>query len=274
MQKSLRKITAKETLKILEDGFYVLPNDTKISIKEEQDYAENNSKYYTSSDLDKIKNTIVNCTQYQTKIEVVEETSINAIIRLNNEGFSNVMCLNFASAKNPGGGFLNGAQAQEESIARSSGIHNCQVKNIAFYENHRAMKSCVYTDSMIYSPKVPVFRKDNGELIEPILTSIITAAAVNTGVIKRQEQSRVDDIEEIMSVRIDKLLALSLSKKDSVLVLGAWGCGVFQNDPVMIARLFANHLNNKYKSAFEKIVFAIYAKNKKFIAAFKNEFEK
>ena len=60
-------------------------------------------------------------------------------------------------------------QAQEESIARSSGIHNCQVKNIAFYENHRAMKSCVYTDSMIYSPKVPVFRKDNGELIEPIL---------------------------------------------------------------------------------------------------------
>jgi len=70
--------------------------------------------------------------------------------------------LNFASAKNPGGGFLGGGSAQEESLARSSGLFPCINQMQQMYETNRAYRSCLYTDHMIYSPRVPVFRDDEG----------------------------------------------------------------------------------------------------------------
>ncbi|WP_108869186.1 TIGR02452 family protein [Aquimarina aquimarini] len=274
MQKTLRKITAKETLKITEQGFYIFDKSIKVSIAKIQEEAVQGTKYYSSQELDTIVNDLEMPNNHDTSFEVVEETTIQSVQRLIKEGYNNPMCLNFASAKNPGGGFFNGAQAQEESIARSSGLYPCQISAIEFYELHRGMKSCIYTDGMIYSPKVPVFRKDNGQLLEtPLQSSIITSAAVNTGVVKRFESHKISAIEEIMRIRIDKLLALSTLYKHDTLILGAWGCGVFQNEPKMIARLFSELLKNKYKGVFKKVVFAIYAKNKKFLEAFQNEFE-
>lgn len=273
MQKSLRKITAKETLAITEQGFYLNKNQERIDIKEIQQNAVSNTVFHTSEDLDDMLASIELEPTYTTIFEVVEETTIQGILRNASEGYTNPMCLNFASAKNPGGGFFNGAQAQEESIARSSGLYPCQMSAFAFYETHRAMKSCVYTDGMIYSPEVPILRKDNGELLEtPILSAIITSAAVNTGVVKRFEIDRVDEIEGIMRKRIDKLLGLSAIKDHKTLILGAWGCGVFQNDPQMIAQLFSELLRTEYQGVFEKVVFSVYAKNKKLIEAFQQEF--
>ncbi|PKV50048.1 uncharacterized protein (TIGR02452 family) [Aquimarina sp. MAR_2010_214] len=274
MQKTLRKITAKETLKITEQGFYINEIGDKVSIQEEQNAAVRGTKYYSSDKLDEILDNLKFESEYETLFQVVEETTIQSVERVVGEGYLNPMCLNFASAKNPGGGFFNGAQAQEESIARSSGLYPCQISAIEFYETHRAMKSCIYTDGMIYSPMVPIIRKDSGGFFDtPILSSIITSAAVNTGVVKRFESTKFSDIEGIMSIRIDKLLALSVFNENRTLILGAWGCGVFQNDPLMISRLFATLLKGKYDGVFEKVVFAIYAKNKKFIEAFQKEFE-
>lgn len=274
MQKTLRKITAKETLEITEQGFYINEKKEKIDIEGVQKEAVAGTRFYTSAVLETLLTNQTLHPTYTTSFEVVEETTIHSIQRLAKEGFLDLMCLNFASAKNPGGGFFNGAQAQEESIARSSGLYPCQISAIDFYETHRAMKSCLYTDGMIYSPKVPVIRKDSGQLLDhPVLSSVITSAAVNTGVVKRFESDRMPAVEGVMRVRIDKLLALSANHKNKTLILGAWGCGVFQNDPSMIAGLFSELLKNKYKGVFDKVVFAIYAKNKKFIEAFKNEFE-
>ncbi|MDH7444321.1 TIGR02452 family protein [Aquimarina sp. 2201CG14-23] len=275
MQKTLRKITAKETLKIINKGLYINQKSEKIYIRKIQEEAVNGTIYHSSDELDDILYARPLKSIHNTVFEVVEETTINSIQRLISAGFLNPMCLNFASAKNPGGGFFNGAQAQEESIARSSGLYPCQLSAIEFYETHRAMKSCIYTDGMIYSPKVPILRNDKGELFDtPIVSSIITAAAVNKGVVKRFEADKVSKIEDIMRVRIDKLLALSIANDHKTLILGAWGCGVFQNDPNMIARLFSELLKGKYRGVFEKVVFAIYAKSKKYIEAFQNEFEK
>ncbi|WP_299437515.1 TIGR02452 family protein [uncultured Aquimarina sp.] len=275
MQKTLRKITAKETLKIVNKGLYINQNNEKIYIRKIQEEAVNGTMYHSSGELDDILYSLQLKSIHKTIFEVVEETTISSIQRLISAGYTNPMCLNFASAKNPGGGFFNGAQAQEESIARSSGLYPCQLSAIEFYETHRAMKSCIYTDGMIYSPKVPILRNDKGALFdEPIVSSIITAAAVNMGVVKRFEADKVSEIEDIMRVRIDKLLILSAANNHKTLILGAWGCGVFQNDPKMIARLFSELLKGKYRGVFEKVVFAIYAKSKKYIEAFQNEFEK
>ncbi len=183
------------------------------------------------------------------------------------------MCLNFASAKNPGGGFLNGSRAQEESLALSSTLHVSQMEVFEFYEKHREMKSCVYSDDMIFSPNVTFFRNNNGELIEPVNCDIITSPAVNAGAVKRNEPEISHQITELMSIRADKMLALSAANKCKRLILGAWGCGVFDNDPKVIAEIFFELLNNKYKDVFEHVCFAIYSRDPKFIEPFQKLFE-
>jgi uncharacterized protein (TIGR02452 family) len=84
----------------------------------------------------------------------------------------------FASAKNPGGRFLTGAQAREESIARSLALYPCQQAAGTFYDFHRHQRDLRYSDRIIYSPAVPVFRADDGTLLdEPCEVSFLTAAA-------------------------------------------------------------------------------------------------
>ncbi|MCP4113573.1 MAG: TIGR02452 family protein [Desulfobacteraceae bacterium] len=52
----------------------------------------------------------------ETVIEVTTESTLEAAHRLIKEyNCNHIACLNFASAKNPGGGFSSGSQAQEES---------------------------------------------------------------------------------------------------------------------------------------------------------------
>jgi uncharacterized protein (TIGR02452 family) len=270
MKKSTRKLKAIETLDIQKVGYYLFEEKT-INIKEAHAASVENATYHTSEDLAEILASINLENTVETQYEVTHETSLSAILRLHEE--ENVMCLNFASAKNPGGGFLNGALAQEESLAVASSLYASQMDNFEFYEKHRNMKSCVYTDSMIYSPNVPFFRNDKGELLEnPALCSVITAAAVNYGVVKRREAKKAKQIAEIMRLRIEKMLALALINNNDTLILGAWGCGVFQNDPVLIAQLFKEALETTFKNQFKKVVFAIYSRNEKFIAAFQQEF--
>jgi uncharacterized protein (TIGR02452 family) len=189
MKKSTRKIKAIETLDIQKNGRYMF-QDEIVDIKTTHEYSVENANYYTSDKLDGVLSTVPLEKNYETQFEVTDETSLKAILRLANE--ENIMCLNFASAKNPGGGFLNGALAQEESLAVGSSLYASQMDNFEFYENHRNMKSCIYTDGMIYSPKVPFFRDNKGELIaKPVLCSVITSAAVNFGVVKRVEIDKV-----------------------------------------------------------------------------------
>ncbi len=93
-----------------------------------------------------------------------------------------VGCLNFASAKNPGGGFRGGAEAQEESLARSSGLYRCLLEAPGFYAFHRSQRDLLYCDHMIFSPAVPVFRDEHGALLaQPYPVSFVTAAAPNAG---------------------------------------------------------------------------------------------
>jgi uncharacterized protein (TIGR02452 family) len=259
--KEKRKQIAFDTLGIIDKGIYTLPNNDIYIIKKDQEYSKSNSIHYKSDELSDLLNNVDLTKTNNTVIEVTNESSIDAIIRLNQEGYSNTMCLNFASVNKPGGGFINGAQAQEESLARSSGLYDTLIPHKGFYTG--SIKSVFYSDDMIYSPKVPFIKNDKGDLIPTILTSVITAAAVNLNKlisenIKTLYKEDQDHIKNTMDKRIDKLLSLCKHKNHEVIILGAWGCGVFKNDPNVIAELFNKHLNNKYKNVFKKVVFAIY----------------
>lgn len=208
-----------------------------------------------------------------TAIEVANETTLVAARRLVDAGCQPA-ALNFASAKNPGGGFQSGARAQEESLARSSALFACLDGN-EMYDFHRARKDPMYTDYAIYSPDVPVIRDDDGTLLdEPYLCSFITCPAVNAKVVLERDSSRRAEIREAMKTRVTKVLAIAAIHGHEALVLGAWGCGVFGNDGREIAELFRAALDGPFAGMFSKVAFAVtdWSPERRFIGPFEGVF--
>lgn len=261
---------AKDTLEILAKKYYINEENEKISIENELETCKKGTVLFSSEELTEISKSELPEADFETEFEVWNFSSLKAILKLaDEENQGKIMCLNFASAKNPGGGFINGAEAQEESLARTSALYETQLQAGDYYKIHRDMESCFYTDTMIYSPKVPVFRKDKGELLlKPVFCNFITSPAVNAGVVKRQEPERADEIYDAMDIRMDKMFALALNEGNETLILGAWGCGVFRNDPKEIAGLFKKYLHGKYKNKFKRVVFAVLTKKEEMIKPF------
>jgi uncharacterized protein (TIGR02452 family) len=192
-----------------------------------------------------------------TVVEVTGESSLQAARRL---AGAPVAVLNFASARNPGGGYLNGAQAQEEALCRGSALYTCLLTAGSFYDHHRAHRDPFYTDRVIHSPAVPVFRDDRGRLLaEPYLAGFLTAAAPNAGVVRRTEPQRAAELPGALAVRAERVLETAAAHGYGRLVLGAWGCGVFQNDPAQVAGAFRALLGpgGRFARAFEHVVFGV-----------------
>lgn len=261
---------AKDTLDILARKYYINENHETIHIEKELEACKEGTVLYSPEQLSEMAEAAIPDTNFETQFETWKCSSLKAILQLaEEENQEKIMCLNFASAKNPGGGFINGAEAQEESLARTSGLYESLLQAWDYYTIHRAMESCFYTDNMIYSPKVPVFRKDKGELLpKPVLCNFITSPAVNAGVVKRQEPQREKEILGAMDIRTDKMLSLALHRGNETLILGAWGCGVFKNDPKDIAGLFKKYLQGKYKNKFKRVVFAVLTKKVEMLKPF------
>jgi uncharacterized protein (TIGR02452 family) len=177
--------------------------------------------------------------------------------------------LNFASAKNPGGGFLKGAQAQEESIARSSNLYPTLMTEAGkqFYQTHKTNhdKLCFYTHAMIFSPGITVFRDDAGGWTTPLDIDIVTSAAVNAGVVrnllKAEPNSDVEKrIEDVMRERMARVLYLFELQGVRDLVLGSFGTGVFRNNVATVASIWADLLavdGARFRHSFDKVIFAI-----------------
>ncbi|MGW2685572.1 TIGR02452 family protein [Streptomyces sp. NPDC001414] len=193
----------------------------------------------------------------RTAFEVTGESSLEAARRLAD---AQVAVLNFASARNPGGGYLNGAQAQEEALCRASALYACQLEARAFYDHHRAHRDPFYSDRVIHSPAVPVFRDDRGRLLaEPYRAGFLTSAAPNAGVIRRTAPERTAELPEVLAVRAERVLEVAAAHGYRRLVLGAWGCGVFQNDPRQVAGAFRGLLGpgGRFAGTFAHVVFGI-----------------
>ena len=209
--------------------------------------------------------------QHDTIKEVVNETTLSAGRRLMELGCHPVL-LNFASAINPGGGFLNGARAQEEYLARSSCLYAC-IRSNAMYAFHRTNYDPLYTDYLIYSPGVPVIRDDSGTLLEdPYTIAMITCAAVNANRVPIEERH---EIGPAMMQRISKVLSVGIAHGHDGIVLGAWGCGAFGNDGHEIAGLFHDALSGKLKGAYQRVIFAIvdWSPDRRFVAPFEKQFQ-
>lgn len=143
------------------------------------------------------------------------------------------------------------------------------------YSLHDRMRDPMYTDYVIYSPDVPVFRDDAGELLDkPYFCAFITSAAVNAKMVLEHDPSRHPAICDAMKSRVHKVLAIAAAYEHDSVVLGAWGCGVFGNDPHEIAGLFHAALVGPFQGVFARVVFAILDRSpeKRFIRPFEQVF--
>jgi len=255
-----RSGVAKETLSIIEAGEYVAPSGARRELRAAMSSAIAGTRLYRPDDGAALLARAGRGAGQPPQVEVTGETTAEAARRLSQrDGIARVAALNFASAKNPGGGFLGGAKAQEEDLARCSGLYACLLTQREYYDVNRACPSMLYTDHIIYSPAVPFFRGDDLRLLDdPFVCSIITAPAPNAGEAARHREDR-DSVSRALRRRAGMVFAVAEDATERCLVLGAWGCGVFRNDPVEVAHVFATWLaSERFRDVFERVVFAIY----------------
>ena len=259
-----RKATARETLEILKRGGYEVNGDT-IDIKAQHRASVERSRLFTPEQAEMI------AAAYEKResiggmpaVRTIDCSTVDAILCLSGEGIINPGVLNFASAKNPGGGFLNGAMAQEESLAASSGLYHTLTRYPEYYQNNRSCPSMIYTNYAIYSPEVVFFRDGRFELLDkPVTASVLTLPAVNMGqVIQKGED--IHEAETAMLERMKVALALFAHMNHRCLILGAYGCGVFRNDPYKVACWWKELLTGCFAGCFDSVVFAVMDRSRK-----------
>lgn len=214
--------------------------------------------------------------QYEdTIITVTDERTLAAAKRLHAEfADSRIAVLNFASATNPGGGVKSGSTAQEESLCRCSTLYQClDTDNLeqGFYRYHKKINDLRYTNTCIYTPDIVAFKSDTRfpELMNEndwFKVDVITCAAPNLRRIPynrmtpgRGKAITLSDSEllDIHKKRGRRILSVAAENSADVVVLGAFGCGAFANNPRVVAQAYKDILT-EFKGVFKAICFAVY----------------
>lgn len=238
---------AKETLQVIKDQSYTNLLGEKVDLKDLLDDSIKNTVLYQDSEG------LVDRIGLSAKLEVTNETTANAAVRLAKEGKTHLVALNFASARNQGGGFLAGAMAQEEDLCRCSGLYACLKNKPKFYNDNILKDDTLYTDNIMYHPDVPFFRDSHYLFLDkPFTLSLITAPAPNRN---GAANLKDDEVKEVFEKRIRKIYQVAMKHGHKNILLGAWGCGAFGNDPEMVCKAFLAGLEG---TNFEFVSFPVY----------------
>lgn len=173
--------------------------------------------------------------------------TVSAIAKYVSEGKTAV--LNMANAKIKGGGVKKGSMAQEECLFRCSNLFTIpdELYPIAI-------------DELIYTHQATFIKNSDYETIWPMEVDVITIAAPNLNKDhKGNESDEYLDNEYYLKVMKDKISAMlsAAAENECVnIILGAWGCGAFKNDPNIVAKLFLDELHTE-RWQFTKVIFAV-----------------
>ena len=204
------------------------------------------------------------------KVVVSKNRSFEAARPYAEQGLKTAV-LNFASSTNPGGGVTSGSSAQEECLCRVSTLYPCLKDESmwnAFYAPHRKARNPLHNDDIIYTKDVIVFKDDDYQpLTQPFAVDVITCAAPT---LREQTSNRYNpsDGDSAPDITPEQLLALherrgrqilsaAAANGAQVIILGAFGCGAFKNNPAIVAQAYANILP-EYLHHFQTIEFAVY----------------
>lgn len=263
MIRTLNIATAKDTLDVIEKGYY-LKDGKKIFLPNQDDFLNVHYDQVTVLSPETLSS-IANddddffaesfCGSKSCSFYLIDADSFEVA-----SSFSHGLVMNFANAKHPGGGFLSGASAQEESLCRCSTLYKSlsSKKASEMYTYNSCNKLPGYSDYMLLTKDVCVFkdRYDN-YLDSPFLTSVMTIPAPNAKGCARE----LSDEEQysLIKQRLTYFLFACARYGYRDLVLGAWGCGAFGNDPRLIARCFYElfFTENKFEEFFDNVAFAV-----------------
>ena len=237
--KEERKKAAQRLIQSLRSGY-----------KEEIDCSIAGSKVW---DLVNIKTMPYTGLRDKTGVDCIQATTVDAVMSLT-EGKN--AALNFASYKNPGGMFIEGSAAQEESLCHSSILYpvlkSFQSEFYNYNRNH--LNKALYQDRLIYSEDILFF---DGE--KKVKADVITCACPNWGAYSKYngDCKKTRAINNcVLKNRFQKLYLLAGMMKVDALVLGAWGCGVFKQDPEFVASTMLSTIK-EYPGVVDKVVFAV-----------------
>lgn len=176
---------------------------------------------------------------FRVSEHLLRTDTISAVLQFRDK---RVCALNFANANFPGGAYILGGNAQEEALCRSSLLYYTIRTAKRYYRANHLHVLPDYTDHMIWSEHVPVIRDNAGNLLEtPVLCDFITSPAVNRTFAKFLFPQR--KLNSIMQNRIGQIIALAAQKHPEVLILGAFGCGVFGNRRETVYPMFEDAVN-------------------------------
>lgn len=252
-----RKLSREKMAEVFLDtqDFYttnsVLANAIQTSIEHTRFYDENELPNISSEPSAK------------GEIQVTANRTFEAAVKLHSEFPDKKICvLNFASATNPGGGVVTGARAQEESLCRCSTLYptlNREELWKKYYSVNRSRHNNLYTNACIYSPNIIICKSDEAYPVRLpedkwVTVDVITCAAPN---LRYGNSCDSDSIYNLHIKRAEHIISAAIDNQAEILVLGAFGCGAFRNDPYVVARAYKNVLD-RFRTYFERIEFAIF----------------
>lgn len=257
-----------ERIEVFEDTQSWIKSDADLSAS--VDRAKKNTEVFFEDDYPVYDARVT----YDTEITVTGDRSFQAAMRLVSENpGSKVAVMNFANAFKAGGAVENGAGAQEECLCRTSTLYPLLYRSSlrdSFYKYHHEKNSPVASDSLIYTEGVVICKTDEDlpkrmDKKDWVEVDVITIAApdlrgssnmhfelVNGGALLQDAELFGYHVK-----RAIHMLTVAAAKGADVLVLGAFGCGAFQNNPEVVARAYKVALQ-EFPKVFKKIEFAVF----------------
>ena len=213
----------------------------------------------------------------ECRITVTKHKTFEAAMKIHAEHPEwKIAVLNFASATNPGGGVKTGSSAQEESLCRCSTLYPALTQDWLwqkYYQKNRDAHDNLHTDACIYTPGVIICKTDASypeRMVEGdwVTVDVISCAAPNLrkrpGNLHNPEYgaSRTlnrDELYQLHVKRAKQILRVAAANNVDALVLGAFGCGAFENDPNSVSKAYADVLP-EYGQYFRLVEFAVYCR--------------
>ena len=244
------------TIRIVDKGFYTSATGEIVTLDNDLEMRENTRFYteeFTVRDFP--------CKTDKTEITVVNNDSINAGLDIQREGYNPVV-LNFANRRTAGGGVLRGSRAQEETIFRRTNLYRSLYQFMPDAERYKVRKNWRQYPmdknfGGIYTPYATVFRALDFSLLEkPVKISFVSVAAMNRP--RLVDGKIAPELIEGTLNKMRTILRIGLYHGHDAIILGAFGCGAFQNPPKHVAQLFDQVIHEpEFENKYKKIVFAI-----------------
>jgi|GEM_PF-2966976 len=253
-----------ENIKAIMAGGYTNSKGVHVQLRDGK-YLYSQSQWFPPcAEIPLIENKYSTTTCYvksQDCLEMAQEYVLN--------GFKTVV-LNFASPIEPGGGMAEVMGSQEEDICRRSELLDFMNDQLdKFFKNENGCFFPLNTPDkqggLIHTSDVKVFRASRTHtfnfLDEPFQVGILSSPAIVKPALQNTNDGFVDfthdEIREQVKILIRTQLKAAYENGYEALVLGAFGCGAFNNPPDAIAKIYHELINSEFKGAFKLIGFAI-----------------